>query len=97
MLGNVMEWVEDCDGAYKDASVEGSSATSNDCEKLNTRGGFWLDGPTWVRSAFRQPLPPKVAVYTLGFRVAGEVPRGVDDWSTCSAQFTLRGTRSWPF
>ena len=74
MLGNVREWVEDCDGAYKDAPVDGSPAISNDCEKRITRGGAWLDGPTWVRSAFRQPLPPKFANYAVGFRVARDVP-----------------------
>ena len=73
LLDNMREWVEDCDGAYKDAPVDGSLALSNHCEKRVTRGGAWLDGPTWVRSVFRQPLQPQFANYTVGFRVARDL------------------------
>ena len=74
MLGNVAEWVEDCNIHYKDAPTDGSAGTSNDCEQRLTRGGAWLDGPTWVRSAFRHPRTPTYANYTVGFRVARELP-----------------------
>lgn len=74
MLGNVAEWVEDCDASYKDAPTDGTAAAAIDCEKRVTRGGSWLDGPTWVRSAFRHPQVPKFANYTVGFRVARDLP-----------------------
>jgi formylglycine-generating enzyme required for sulfatase activity len=74
MLGNVAEWVEDCEGPYKDAPADGSAAVSNDCEKRVTRGGAWIDGPTWVRSAFRRPQPPGYANYAVGFRIARDLP-----------------------
>jgi formylglycine-generating enzyme required for sulfatase activity len=74
MLGNVAEWVEDCDLPYQDAPTDGSANVSNDCEKRVTRGGAWLHGPTWVRSAFRHPQVPGYANYTVGFRVARDMP-----------------------
>ena len=74
MLGNVREWVEDCHGSYKDAPRDGAPAQSNDCEQRVARGGAWLDGPTWTRSAYRIPAPPKFANYAVGFRVARDLP-----------------------
>jgi formylglycine-generating enzyme required for sulfatase activity len=74
MLGNVAEWVEDCEGSYKDAPTDGSAAVSNDCEKRVTRGGAWINGPTWVRSAFRHPQRASYANYDVGLRVARDVP-----------------------
>ena len=74
MLGNVAEWVEDCNGAYKDAPADGSAATVNDCEKRVTRGGAWMHGPTWVRSAFRHPWPASYSSYSVGFRIARDLP-----------------------
>ncbi|MFN0040935.1 MAG: formylglycine-generating enzyme family protein [Burkholderiales bacterium] len=74
MLGNVAEWVEDCNIPYKVAPTDGAAGIANECEKRVTRGGAWLHGPTWVRSAFRHPQPPGYANYTVGFRVARELP-----------------------
>jgi formylglycine-generating enzyme required for sulfatase activity len=73
MLGNVAEWVEDCAGAYKDAPVDGTAATSGECAQRITRGGAWLHGPTWVRSAFRHPQVPAYSNYSVGFRVARDL------------------------
>lgn len=74
MLGNVAEWVEDCNGPYKSAPTDGSVVAAKDCEMRITRGGSWLNGPTWVRSAFRHPQVPGYANYTVGFRVARDLP-----------------------
>ena len=74
MLGNVVEWVEDCNVRYKDAPTNGSAAVPNECERRVTRGGAWLHGPTWVRSAFRHPQVPGYANYTVGIRVARDLP-----------------------
>jgi formylglycine-generating enzyme required for sulfatase activity len=74
MLGNVREWVEDCYGMYVDAPADGSSATFSGCEQRIARGGGCLDGPTWVRSAYRDPHPPGYTNYSVGFRVAPDLP-----------------------
>ncbi|MFN0315511.1 MAG: formylglycine-generating enzyme family protein [Burkholderiales bacterium] len=74
MLGNVAEWVEDCEASYKDAPADGSAAVANDCEARVTRGGAWMHGPTWVRSAFRHPQTPGYANYTVGLRIARDLP-----------------------
>lgn len=74
MLGNAAEWVEDCDGPYKNAPFDGSAVTALDCDKRVTRGGSWLNGPTWVRSAFRHPQIPRYANYDVGFRIARDLP-----------------------
>lgn len=74
MLGNVAEWVEDCNANYRNSPADGSAVSAGDCEMRVTRGGSWLNGPTWVRSAFRHPQVPGYANYTVGFRVAREIP-----------------------
>jgi formylglycine-generating enzyme required for sulfatase activity len=73
MLGNVREWVEDCHGPYKDAPKDGSPAQSSDCELRVARGGAWMDGPSWTRSAYRIPASAKFANYAVGFRVARDL------------------------
>ena len=73
MLGNVKEWVEDCYGSYQAAPADGSPAQASDCEQRIARGGAWIDGPTWVRSAYRNPLPASHANYAVGFRVARDL------------------------
>lgn len=57
MLGNVLEWVQDCwHGNYKDAPTDGAAwreQQGGDCNGRVFRGGSWLDGPEDVRSAYR--------------------------------------------
>ena len=75
MLGNVLEWVEDCwNGNYSGAPRNGSPWRSGDCSKAVLRGGSWNIGPDFLRSAYRGwawrahrsfPLHPG-----YGFRVA---------------------------
>ena len=74
ILGNVAEWVEDCNVSYADAPTDGSAGVVSECERRVTRGGAWLHGPTWVRSAFRHPQVSGYANYTVGFRVARDLP-----------------------
>lgn len=74
MLGNVREWVEDCEQPYRETPTDGSPAVVEGCEKRIARGGSWLDGPTWVRSAYRYALTPRYVNYVLGLRVARDLP-----------------------
>ncbi|MFH0344093.1 MAG: formylglycine-generating enzyme family protein [Chromatiales bacterium] len=57
MLGNVMEWTEDCWHAdYVGAPTDGSAwreQQDGDCARRVIRGGSWGSIPWYVRSAFR--------------------------------------------
>ena len=57
MLGNVMEWTEDCwngwNASYSGAPSDGSAWLSGDCSQRVLRGGSWSDPPLFLRSAFR--------------------------------------------
>ena len=72
MLGNVAEWVEDCQhGSYSGAPSDGSAwITGGDCGKRVLRGGSWLDGPWFIRSAGRSRLGAEHRHNAVGFRVA---------------------------
>ncbi|WFP51965.1 SUMF1/EgtB/PvdO family nonheme iron enzyme [Methylomonas sp. EFPC3] len=74
MLGNVLEWTQDCwHGDYEDAPVDGSvwsEANSDDCSQRVIRGGSWFDGPAYLRAAFRGGFYPGGRDDILGFRLA---------------------------
>ena len=53
MIGNVWEWVEDCwNDRYNGAPTDGSAWTNGQCEERVLRGGVFVYGPHYVRSAF---------------------------------------------
>ena len=71
VLGNVMEWTEDCwNGSYDGAPSDGSAWTSGDCGRRVLRGGRWDTIPGNLRSAFRNKITTGLRVNGLGFRVA---------------------------
>jgi formylglycine-generating enzyme required for sulfatase activity len=75
MNGNVMEWVEDCfhdhyRGAPQDASAWIKDA---DCSFRVIRGGSWMSGPAWSRSAWRGRFQSVARTPRVGFRVARTV------------------------
>lgn len=74
LLGNVLEWTEDCwHENYQDAPVDGSAwkeADGGDCIRRVVRGGSWGDNPQTLRSAFRIGYVTDVAYVFLGFRIA---------------------------
>lgn len=73
MLGNVWEWVEDCQWVnYIGAPKDGSAKVSDDCARRVYRGGGW-SGPASVRAAVRNGNPPSYRSQLLGFRVARPV------------------------
>ena len=55
MHGNVWEWVEDCwHDNYEGVPSDGSAWTSDDdSDERVVRGGSWLYGPRYMRSAYR--------------------------------------------
>ncbi len=73
MHGNVAEWCEDdWHRDYTDAPADGSAwidAARDDMARV-ARGGSWLDGPDWVRAAYRRPFDQADRTGDLGFRCA---------------------------
>jgi len=69
MLGNVWEWVEDCQSVnYIGAPKDGSAKVVDDCVRRVYRGGGW-SGPAAVRAAVRNSNPASYRSQLLGFRV----------------------------
>ena len=69
--GNVREWVEDCwNGSYDGAPLDGSAWVSGNCRQRVLRGGSWLNGPGYLRSAFRYTHTTGYRDFVAGFRVA---------------------------
>jgi formylglycine-generating enzyme required for sulfatase activity len=71
MIGNVLEWTQDCwNGSYKGAPADGRPWESGDCGQRVVRGGPWGFSPDLARSAFRGGLGPGDRSISLGFRLA---------------------------
>ncbi|HXI88068.1 MAG TPA: SUMF1/EgtB/PvdO family nonheme iron enzyme [Parvularculaceae bacterium] len=76
MLGDVMNWTEDCWNAnYDGAPTDGAVWLTGDCSKRVVHGGSWDMDLSGARSANRRPVPTSYrnTTYrntTLGFRVA---------------------------
>jgi formylglycine-generating enzyme required for sulfatase activity len=71
MVGNVFEWVEDCDhDNYNGAPTAGSAwITGGNCNYRIVRGGSWRSSPVNLRSANRNWVTSESRVFSLGFRV----------------------------
>ena len=71
MLGNVMNWTEDCANAnYNGAPDDGTAWQSGDCGRRVVRGGSWDMDLSGARSGNRRDPPASLRNTTLGFRVA---------------------------
>jgi formylglycine-generating enzyme required for sulfatase activity len=72
MLGDVMNWTEDCSNStYQDAPADGTAWQTGDCGRRVVRGGSWDMDLSGARSANRRiGGPTSVRNATLGFRVA---------------------------
>ena len=77
MLGNVSEWVADCDNdGYASGPVDGRPRTSGDCGRHLLRGGSWLEPPRRARYAFRLRAFRSEHTTHFGFRVRRDLPCG---------------------
>jgi sulfatase modifying factor 1 len=71
MLGDVMDWTEDCWNAnYNGAPADGTAWLTGKCKGRVAHGGSWDADLRVVRSAQRRSLPTFFRVTTFGFRVA---------------------------
>ena len=72
VLGNVMEWVEDCwNESYDKAPTDGSAWEKGNCNERVVRGGSWGHGwSRMLRSAVRAGATSSVWSSASGFRVA---------------------------
>ena len=72
MHGNVSEWVADCwHESYARAPGAGSAWLSGgDCRRRVLRGGSWLGGSVYLRSAKRGRMDTSLRYANVGFRVA---------------------------
>jgi formylglycine-generating enzyme required for sulfatase activity len=77
MSGNVWEWVQDCyqDG-YKNTPTDGKPWNPLECASQSRvlRGGSWFDEQDYLRSAFRYWDVPVGRNYSIGFRLAQDLP-----------------------
>ncbi len=71
VLGNVWEWTQDCwNDNYSNVSGDGSARKSGDCSMRVLRGGSYVSGPRFLRSAYRIGETSELRDGGLGFRVA---------------------------
>ncbi|GEM_PF-869908 len=70
MLGNVMEWTEDCmRQSYQDAPQTGNVWPGGNCAWRMARGGSYRRYSAEIRMTKRTKLPPEARSDELGFRV----------------------------
>ena len=71
MLGNVLNWAEDCWNInYSGAPTDGAAWLTGKCSGRVVRGGSWDGDLRVIRSAMRRGLPTSTRNTTFGFRVA---------------------------
>ena len=100
VLGNVLEWVQDCwNESYSGAPSDGRAWESGDCDMRVSRGGSWASEPRDLRSASRGRVDTGFRVIVAGFRVArtltgtSAVPRGVVQQQEAEARQQAEETR----
>lgn len=72
MLGNVLEWTQDCwNGSYEGTPVDGTAWESGRCDIRVVRGGHYLDESRYLRSSVRWATD--IANQQFGFRVARDL------------------------
>lgn len=69
MHGNVWEWCWDWRADYPSRSTPDPTGPNEGLYRV-LRGGSWVSGASYCRSAYRSFNEPKYRTYTVGFRVA---------------------------
>ncbi len=72
MHGNVWEWVQDWYGGYSSEAQHNPSGPESGSARV-IRGGCWLDGADYCRSASRGWIDPASRAGNVGFRLARKV------------------------
>jgi formylglycine-generating enzyme required for sulfatase activity len=70
MLGNAVQWVEDCSHDYDGVPADESAWTTGDCTRHLGRGSSFAYPPVWVRVGQRIFDPTDHRGILVGFRVA---------------------------
>jgi len=73
MHGNVWEWTQDWYGDYPASAVTDPVGPSSGSYRVH-RGGAWVNGSRYCRSAFRGYGSPDVRDYDLGLRLLRTSP-----------------------
>lgn len=74
MLGNVLEWVQDCwHDDYVGAPTNGSPRLGLPCDEHELRGGSWYTSPDYVTTSYRNRFTSTYRSSTTGFRLVREI------------------------
>ncbi len=76
MVGNAWEWTNDCfTYDLTNAPIDGSSyvGTKDECNFRTPKGGSWISGISWGRTAVRSKDGADYKSFMLGFRVVAEL------------------------
>jgi formylglycine-generating enzyme required for sulfatase activity len=76
MLGNVLQWTEDCWHAdYTGAPIDGSARMDGDCSEHELRGGSWFTNPAYVRANYRNHFAADYRTSSVGIRLVRDLER----------------------
>jgi formylglycine-generating enzyme required for sulfatase activity len=76
VIGNVWEAVADCHtDSLANVPADGGAVVRDGCSKFVVRGGAWVVGPNVVRFMQRGTLEPNARKFSIGFRLAEDIPR----------------------
>jgi formylglycine-generating enzyme required for sulfatase activity len=74
MLGNVLQWTQDCWHAdYTGAPIDGSARTDGDCSERELRGGSWFTSPAYVRANYRNHFAADYRTSSVGIRLVRDM------------------------
>jgi formylglycine-generating enzyme required for sulfatase activity/predicted Ser/Thr protein kinase len=74
MLGNVLQWTEDCWHAdYNGAPIDGSARTDGNCAERELRGGSWFTTPAYVRADYRNHFAVDYRTSSVGIRLVRDI------------------------
>jgi formylglycine-generating enzyme required for sulfatase activity len=74
MLGNVLQWTEDCwRPDYNGAPIDGSARTDGNCSERELRGGSWFTTPAYVRADYRNHFAIDYRTSSVGIRLIREI------------------------
>jgi formylglycine-generating enzyme required for sulfatase activity len=74
MLGNVLEWTDDClNTSRTNAPTDSRARRTGDCKSQINRGGAWNNSPKYVRIATQHSDLIEARNSVLGFRVVREI------------------------